>query len=68
MLIDIDSYYAFEVYTANGTFRVFDSYVPAGTEYDGSLPPNRAKLRQEVLLDTSVMTPYGVFTLAGIWS
>ncbi len=65
VLVNIDSYYSYEDYGADGSFRVFDSYVRAGREYDGHLPPNRVKMRHEVLVDTSSMTPYGVFTFTG---
>ena len=65
VLTNIDCYYSYEVYTADGSFRVFDSYVRAGHEYDGHLPPNRVKMRNEVLVDTSPMSPYGVFTFTG---
>ena len=65
VLVNIDSYYSYEVYGADGSFRVFDSYVRAGREYDGHLPPSRVKMRHEVLVDTSSMTPYGVFTFTG---
>ena len=65
VIVDIDSYYSFEVFTDDGSFRVFDSFVPAGHAYDGHLPPNRVKMRHEVLVDLSAMTPYGVLTFAG---
>ena len=65
VLVNIDSYYSYEIYGADGSFRVFDSYVRAGREYAGHLPPNRVKMRHEVLVDTSSMTPYGVFTFTG---
>ena len=65
VIVDIDSYYAYEVFTADGSFRIFDSYVPAGNAYDGHLPPNRVKVRHEVLVDLSALTPYGALTLVG---
>ena len=65
VLVNIDSYYSYEIYGADGSFRVFDSYVKAGREYAGHLPPNRVKMRHEVLVDTTSMTPYGVFTFTG---
>ena len=65
VLVNIDSYYSYEIYTADGSFRIFDSYVRAGREYDGHLPPNRVKMRNEVLVDTTAMTPYGVLTFTG---
>ena len=65
VLIDIDCYYSYEVYTADGSFRVFDSYVRAGREYDGHLPPNRVKMRNEVLVDTTAMSPFGVLNFTG---
>ena len=65
VLVNIDSYYSYEIYTADGSFRIFDSYVRAGREYDGQLPPNRVKMRNEVLIDTTAMTPYGVLTFTG---
>ena len=65
VLVNIDSYYSYEIYTADGSFRIFDSYVRAGREYDGQLPPNRVKMRNEVLVDTTAMTPYGVLTFTG---
>ena len=65
VLVNIDSYYSYEIYTADGSFRIFDSYVRAGREYDGHLPPNRVKMRNEVLIDTTAMTPYGVLTFTG---
>ena len=66
VLTDIDAYYSFETFTADGSFRVYDSHVKAGHQYDGHLAPNRVKMRQEVLLDLSVMSPYAVFTFTGI--
>ena len=66
VLVNIDCYYSYETQTADGSFRVFDSYVLAGREYDGHLPPNRVKMRHEVLVDTTGMSPYGVFTLTGM--
>ena len=65
VLVNIDAYYSYEIYGADGSFRTFDSYVRAGREYDGHLPPNRVKMRHEVLVDTTTMTPYGVFTFTG---
>ena len=65
VLVNIDAYYSYEIYGADGSFRTFDSYVRAGLEYDGHLPPNRVKMRHEVLVDTTTMTPYGVFTFTG---
>ena len=66
VVVEIDSYYSFEVFTADGSFRVFDSFVRAGLPYDGHLPPNRVKMRHEVLVDLSAMTPYGVLTFSGM--
>ena len=65
VIADIDSYYAYETFTADGSFRIFDSYVRAGQEYDGHLPPNRVKVRHEILVDLSAMTPYGALTFVG---
>ena len=65
VLVNIDCYYTYEVYTADGSFRVFDSYVRAGGVYAGHLPPNRVKMRHELLLDMSAMSPLGVLTFAG---
>ena len=66
VLINIDCYYSYEVQSADGSFRVFDSYVRAGREYDGHLPPNRIKARDEVLVDLSAMSPYGGLTFIGM--
>ena len=66
VLTNIDSYYSYEVQSADGSFRVFDSYVRAGREYDGLLPPNRVKMRHEVLVDLHAMTPYGAFNFIGL--
>ena len=65
VMVDIDAYYTYETHTADGSFRVFDSYVRAGADYDGHLPPNRVKMRHELLIDLSAMSPYGVLTFAG---
>lgn len=66
VLINIDSYYSYEVQSADGSFRVFDSYVRAGLEYEGKLPPNRVKMRHEVLVDLGAMSPYGVLNFIGM--
>ena len=66
VMIDIDAYYTYEIHTADGSFRVFDSYVRAGSDYDGHLPPNRVKMRHELLIDLSAVSPQGVLTFAGI--
>ena len=34
VMVDIDAYYTYETHTADGSFRVFDSYVRAGADYD----------------------------------